>query len=417
MKRNFINILVVIVITALFTQWKLLSASETEESHDEHDTHEEEITKGPHNGRLLTEDGFGVELTIYETGLPPEFRVYAYHNNQPVDPAKVNLDIVLKRLGDKIDNIGFSQQEDYLRGNTVIYEPHSFEVIVKAAYEGKSYSWHYDNFEGRTLIPNKIAMEMGIETEAVGPRILTETRTLKGRVQTNPNRLSHVRPRFPGIIKKIHHDLGDIVRAGDKLATVQSNESLQNYQIRAPINGVIVKRDIQIGEATSGTPLFIITDHSDVWVELDVFVRDLDFIKQGQSVLVETLDNKHQKTATIDWVSPLTAHASQSVRARAIVSNEDGVLRPGQFVRGKVTVANHDVALAVRQSAIQNFRDFQVVFANIGDNYEVRMLELGRRNSDWVEVIGGIDPGVQYVTKNSYLIKADIEKSGASHDH
>jgi cobalt-zinc-cadmium efflux system membrane fusion protein len=58
-----------------------------------------------------------------------------------------------------------------------------------------------------------------------------------------------------------------------------------------------------------------------------------------------------------------------------------------------------------------------VVFARFDDFYEVRMLELGRRNRDWVEVLGGIESGTRYVTENSYLIKADIEKSGASHDH
>jgi len=77
----------------------------------------------------------------------------------------------------------------------------------------------------------------------------------------------------------------------------------------------------------------------------------------------------------------------------------------------------HKVKLAVRQSGIQAFRDFQVVYAKFGDTYEVRMLELGRRNNVWVEVLGGIDPGTEYVAENSYLIKADIEKSGASHDH
>ena len=75
------------------------------------------------------------------------------------------------------------------------------------------------------------------------------------------------------------------------------------------------------------------------------------------------------------------------------------------------------VKLAVRQSAIQRFRDFQVVYARFGDTYEVRMLELGRRNREWVEVLAGIEAGTEYVTQNSYLIKADIEKSGASHEH
>ncbi len=66
---------------------------------------------------------------------------------------------------------------------------------------------------------------------------------------------------------------------------------------------------------------------------------------------------------------------------------------------------------------MQAFRDFTVVYARIGDEYEVRMLELGRQDATWAEVLGGLDAGTSYVTENSYVIKADIEKSGASHDH
>lgn len=415
------SILVIIIITVLLAAWLLLADKNAHQHDDDEHGHKSsedaEVIKGPHGGRLLSSENFALEITIYESGLPPEFRVYAYHDRQAVAADKVTLDIELKRSGNKIDHIQFFSQQDYLRGNTTVYEPHSFEVTVKASYENKSYSWHYDNFEGRTQIPASIASEMGIQSEAVAALTLTERRTFTGRVQTNPNRLSRVRPRFAGVIKTIHFELGDMVHAGDILATVQSNESLQNYSVKAPIDGEIIKRDLQVGEATAESPLFIIADHSDVWVELDIFVRDLKLIKKGQSVLVETLDDKDQVTASIDWVSPLTAHASQSVRARVTVPNKDGALRPGQFIRGHVTIAEHDVALAVRQSALQRFRDFQVVFARFDDTYEVRMLELGRSNHEWVEVVSGIEAGTQYVTKNSYLIKADIEKSGASHDH
>jgi len=82
-----------------------------------------------------------------------------------------------------------------------------------------------------------------------------------------------------------------------------------------------------------------------------------------------------------------------------------------------VTIAEHAVPLAVRRAGIQGFRDFQVVFARFGDTYEVRMLELGISDAEWVEVSGGLSAGTEYVTGNSFLIKADIEKSGASHDH
>jgi len=75
------------------------------------------------------------------------------------------------------------------------------------------------------------------------------------------------------------------------------------------------------------------------------------------------------------------------------------------------------VPLAVKTAAIQRFRDFEVVYAKVGDTYEVRMLEIGRRTPEWTEVLGGIEAGAEYVVGNSFLIKADIEKSGASHDH
>ncbi len=418
--KNNISVFVIFVITVLLTAWLLLTEknSPKHENHEHgHEDAEEEVAKGPHGGRLLSSEDFDLEITIFERGLPPEFRVYAYQNKQAVAVDKVGLDIELKRTGNKVDHIQFAAQQDYLRGNATIYEPHSFEVLVKASYENKTYSWHYDNFEGRTQIPVDIASEMGIQSEVVGPRTITDRRTFTGRVQTNPNRLSRIRPRFAGVVKAVRVELGDTVSAGDVLATVQSNESLQNYNIKAPIDGLIVKRDLQVGEATGETPLFVIVDHSDVWVELDIFVRDLALIEKGQSVLVETLDAKDQVTATIDWVSPLTSHASQSVRARVTVPNKEGLFRPGQFIRGHVTIAEHEVALAVRQSALQSFRDFQVVFARFDDTYEVRMLELGRSNHDWAEVLSGIEAGTQYVTENSYLIKADIEKSGASHDH
>jgi cobalt-zinc-cadmium efflux system membrane fusion protein len=420
MNRNVISIVVISLTSFVLAGWMMQSANDSHDSHADghgHADHEESVARGLHGGRLLIDDEFELEITVYAQGLPPEFRVYAYHDDQPVAPDKVTLDIELKRLGNKLDHIRFTPQQDYLRGGTVIYEPHSFEVTANATYRDKSYSWQYDNFEGRTRIPEQIAQEMGIGTELAGPVTLTETRTLTGRVQTNPNRLSRVRPRFAGVVKAIRHELGDVVSAGDILATVQSNESLQDYHVKAPINGLIVKRDIQVGEATGDEPLFVIADLSEVWVELDVFVRDLEFIQKDQAVVVETLDGKYQKSARIDWLSPLTAHASQSVRARVTVSNQDGALRPGQFIRGHVTVAEHAVSVAVRQAALQRFRDFQVVFARFDDFYEVRMLELGRRNRDWVEVLGGIESGTRYVTENSYLIKADIEKSGASHDH
>ena len=109
--------------------------------------------------------------------------------------------------------------------------------------------------------------------------------------------------------------------------------------------------------------------------------------------------------------------ANQSVTARVVLDNSAGEWPLGTFVTATIRVSEFEVPLAVRRSGLQSFRDFTVVYAQFGDQYEVRMLELGRQDDEWVEVLGGLEPGTRYVTENSYVLKADVEKSGASHDH
>jgi membrane fusion protein, heavy metal efflux system len=111
------------------------------------------------------------------------------------------------------------------------------------------------------------------------------------------------------------------------------------------------------------------------------------------------------------------AGENQSVTARVTLANPEGRFLAGNFVTATVNAGEHTVPLAVKTSALQPFRDFTVVFEQVGETYEVRMLELGDERGEWVEVKGGLSPGARYVTENSYVIKADIEKSGASHDH
>lgn len=371
---------------------------------------------GDHGGRLLIDGDFAVEITLFEVGTPPEFRVYAYHGGEPIGTESIQLSIKLERLGGRIDTFDFQPQQTYLRSEGLVEEPHSFDVEVTASYNGRHYRWSYASHEGRTRIAAHMAEELGITTEQAGAATIIETLTLRGQVQTDPGLLSRVKPRFPGVIQKLPRAIGDVVNRGDTLATVQSNESLQTYAVRAPIAGLILARDAQIGEATIDQPIFTIVDLSRVWIELDVFGRSLNRVQIGQAVSIETFDG-YTIDGEIDWLSPLVSHASQSVKARVIVANENSVLRPGQFIRAQVTIATHDAALAVRPTALQRFGEFDVVFAQFGEFYEVRMLQFGRRDRNWVEVVAGLSSGTTYVTDNSYLIKADIEKSGAQHAH
>ncbi len=415
MLRNVLLTLIIIAVTLVTARWLMKSPQTGTVSHAESEQ-PADYARGPHNGRLLEQDGFALEITIFETGVPPEFRVYPYYQNQAIDPSTVNLNMELGRTGNVVDQFEFVAQGDWLRGNAVVTEPHSFNVTVTTEYQGKSYQWRYESYEGRTVIPAGLANEAGIKTEIAGPATIVENLKLTGRIQIDPARISQVRPRFPGVVKRVHVELGDMIKAGAAMLTIQSNESLQDYTVNAPISGVVISRNVQTGGVTADEPLFTIVDLSRVWAELVVFASDIGIVKQGQGVTIETLDG-YTAGGTIDWLSPLTSHASQSIHARVSLDNPEGRLRPGQFIRAEVGIAAHAVALAVKRSGVQGFRDFQVVFARFGDTYEVRMLEFGISNDEWLEVVGGLSPGTEYVTANSYLIKADIEKSGASHDH
>ena len=112
-----------------------------------------------------------------------------------------------------------------------------------------------------------------------------------------------------------------------------------------------------------------------------------------------------------------SVQSDQSRLWLATLDNAEGLLAAGMKINARIETETRDVALAVKRSGLQAFRDFTVVYAKVGDEYEVRMLELGQAAGEWVEVLGGLEPGTEYVSENSYIIKADIEKSGASHDH
>ena len=418
MNKNIFYTIFISFVGVILALWLVMNKQDHDDmGHDDHHHEEnEEVEKGPKGGRLLKQGDFALEITLFEKGVPPEFHLYSYYAGEAINPDEVSVVIKLSRLDGQVDTFNFRAQNNYLLGDGVVTEPHSFDVSVNATYKDKQYQWQYENYEGRVQIGKDIAIASGIKTDLATAKTIHETLKLTGRIEVDPNRLSQVRARFPGVVKKVKRELGEQVQKDDVLAEIQSNESLQTYQLIAPINGIIVQRDIQPGENTGETPLFIIADLSTVWAELDVFNKDIARVQKGHHVTLETLDGS-QIEGKISWLSPMIAHASQSIQARVVLANSTLTFKPGQFIRGQVTVAEHKVELAVKQSAIQSFRDFQVVFAKVNDTYEVRMLELGRQDNEWIEVLGGLKPGTEYVTENSYLIKADIEKSGASHDH
>jgi len=389
-------------------------SSATNHAHGAHN--DIEIKKGSHGGRLSSHGDFSLELAIFETGVAPEFRAWVSFKGQSLKPSEVELNISLARLGGKVDKINFKPHGDALRGDSVIYEPHSFIVNIDAIHKGIQYNWQYDNFEGRTKIESAVAKALAINTETAGPVVLKQNIKVFGKIMANTERVSHVSARFAGVIKSVSASIGDTVRKGQVLASVESNESLKLYKIKSPINGTITQRSANVGEQTGAQALFIIADTSSVWVDLSIFPADQQHVKPGDPVSFTLMNQSRTFAGKIAMINIL-AEANQSVTARVIVNNAEGLLFPASFVNAKIIVGEHPVLLAVKRSGLQPFRELSVVYEQIGEEYEVRMLKLGRHDDEWIEVLSGLEEGARYVSKNSYVVKADIEKSGATHDH
>ncbi|MDP2138714.1 MAG: efflux RND transporter periplasmic adaptor subunit [Candidatus Didemnitutus sp.] len=384
--------------------------------HDDHGATED--VRGPHGGRLLRDDVFTLELAIFEQGVPPEFRAWFTQAGKSLAPDSVKLSVELLRPGGATDTHGFTVEGDYARGTAEVYEPHSFDYRIVAEHAGRTHRWSFAAPEMQTTISAAAARRAGVEIAAAGPAILSEILPVYGHVRLNANKVARAVPRFGGIVREARKTLGDTVVAGEVVALVETNLSLVTIEVTAPLDGIIVDRDVNAGETVGdGATLYTIADLTEVWIDLNIPKRDQARVRIGQSVVIHADDGGPAATGPLSWISPLSSAEAQTLIARVSLANSDQRWRPGLFVKADIVVAEHTVPVAVRESALQTLFDFTVVFSRHGDVYQARPLQLGRRGNGYVEVLKGLGAGESYVTENSFLIKADIGKSGASHDH
>ncbi|MET0281038.1 MAG: efflux RND transporter periplasmic adaptor subunit [Steroidobacteraceae bacterium] len=378
-----------------------------------------ESAKGEHGGRWLEQNGFAVELAIAETGAPPRLRAWLYRDGEPLPPTEGRIEVKLLRLGGVAEHHLLEPQTDgSLIGPGSVVEPHSFDVEVTARIAGQALQWSYASYEGRTTIEAQVAERAGIRVSAAGPGTIADEHVVQGLLTPIEGRVANAMARFPGPIRRLSANVGDSVRAGQSLAAVESNLSLTTYEITAPIAGVILARHAAVGTvASEAMPIYEIADLSALWVDLHIFGADAQHIRAGAPVEVTRLSDSATTVTRLERVLPGTATASQSTVARATIGNADGLWRPGSAVRARITVDREAVALAVPLAALQTFREWTVVYIRVGDIYEVRPVQLGKRDATHVQILSGINPGDLVVVEQSYLVKADIEKSGASHDH
>ncbi|ANN96378.1 TPA: efflux RND transporter periplasmic adaptor subunit [Legionella pneumophila] len=409
----FLKLAVFLLGMSSFSLWAEETTHATEENN-----HQETMEKGPHGGRLFKDGDLALEFLIFERGMPPHFRAYLYKNGEMILPQKAELIINLTRFGGKKEQITFIPVENFLQSNQIIEEPHSFDVTIQLNSFGKPLSWHYSTYEGRVKIAPAVLKAAGIETAVAQEQTIKTQLNAVGKIVTNRDTSAPIYARYSGIIKAMNKNLGDEVTKGDVLATIESNESLQNYEIRSPITGTIVQKYATNGEFAQNTkPIFEVANLVTVWADFTLYRKDAPLVKQGMEVIVTGDEGKPKSVSTISYISPLGVEDSQTTLARAVLNNDTRIWLPGMYVNGAIVIKEKTAPVAVLLSALQQMGEQDVVFVQQGDYFEATPVNLGEKDEQWAEVISGLDAGQRYVSKNSFYIKAEIGKEGASHDH
>nr|WP_237642561.1 efflux RND transporter periplasmic adaptor subunit [Stenotrophomonas panacihumi] len=276
---------------------------------------------------------------------------------------------------------------------------------------------HSDAPESTTIAAD-VAESSGIRVAPAAPGRIVRELEVQGLLAPVDGSAGAATARFPGQVRSLRANVGDNVRAGQVLALIESNLSLTTYPVTAPLSGQVMARQVAVGAGVAeGQSLFEIADLSRVWVDLHAFGADVHYLRAGAAVTVTRLYDGATREITLERVLPGTDSASQSAVARAVLANDDGLWRPGAAVTARIRIDDREVALRVPLTALQTMDGRDAVLVREGERYIAQPVRLGERDGQFVEVTEGLRAGQQVVVEQSFLVKADIEKAGASHTH
>jgi cobalt-zinc-cadmium efflux system membrane fusion protein len=218
--------------------------------------------------------------------------------------------------------------------------------------------------------------------------------------------------------------------------TVQSSQARLNalgasgnnngrFLIKAPISGVISKKDIVVGENVQlADQLFVIENLKDLWLEFNLPNTSNIQLQVGQILNFKTNGSDQNYQAKVQTLNPEADLQTGRLQVRAKVTTQADVLRPNVLVNVFVTDAQAKTALRVQKKALQQVEGKPVVFVIESEekglvHLKAQPIEVGVSSQDgqWLEVISGLTEGQKYIAQGSFLLKSELEKDEAGHGH
>lgn len=287
------------------------------------------------------------------------------------------------------------------------------------SHEGSHSSVHEEQHDDHIEWTEGLLKEFGIETMLVGPGIVNRNRQLPGEVEFNLDYIAHVTSRYSGVVKHLYKHVGDTVEKGDLLAVLESNDSLTNYHVRAPLSGVIFEQHLTIGESVpDNTEIFKIVDPSHLWVTFHIYADITSSINVGTPIVIQH-ENGDRLSTTIDFVSPMLSKTTRTRKARARIRTQSSQWFSGQFVTVLFSVERINGTMVIPKSALQKMNDKWVVFVKEDKEIQPHIVSIGAEDERYVEIKQGLQLGQTIVTQGSFILKAEMQKKsfGDGHNH
>lgn len=283
-------------------------------------------------------------------------------------------------------------------------------------HEAHNEHGHHDEESTTTVISDDMIAMSQINTSIAGPKTLHVNDQLFGVINASQDKNFHIHATFVSMVEKVHVQIGDNVKKNQRLLTLKNIETLQRYTLTSPADGEVTERAINIGDRVENQSLLQVTDLSEVWVDMSAFPENIEKIKKGQKVVVRDMHQHESAKGDIIYVAPQMT-GGHIARARAVINNPNGHWRPGMHIQATVEVAQREVPVAIRTTALQTLDGQRIAFLKHGNEFTAKPLSLGLDDGEYVEIISGLNQGDEYVSENSFIIKADLLKDGAAHHH
>ncbi|HBD9345530.1 TPA: efflux RND transporter periplasmic adaptor subunit [Legionella pneumophila] len=255
------------------------------------------------------------------------------------------------------------------------------------------------------LTPEQARM-LDIKVVQATHRPMAQLLGLNGQIQLLPDAQADVSIRISGSVTAIDVNLGDSVKTGQRLATVQSRlvgNPPPSVAVNASIAGIIDARNINLGQAVEpNTVLFHISNRDKLLVIAQVYEEDLGKVKVGQEVNVHVLSYPKQTfPGQVTLIEPNLDPLTRTVNVRITLDNKEGLLKPGMFVRANVILSHNKAALVVPNAALLQADNEQFVFVQNGGTYKRVDVKVGAVEDDYSEIIDGLVPGDLVVTQGN----------------